>query len=495
MLHFVSATLNILLAFGIPSEDSIMPHRSLDSVHRLFLDDSLIEQNDGSKIVIHPLERDLANPVFSKQYDWEGVGPLGTGTVLYDPHQKKYLMWYPTWNGTMDYPAGYAESEDGLNWQRRPAFFPLDQPIGIICLDPRKKPGEYRFFCMGFARQAGQLPPRAELMQSKDGLEWEPIAEKSWWDGPSDVINTLWDSQKQCFVTYHKIWRVTGHRLDGEPVKLYFAGFDPTPDGQGKMRVTGNTILPTREHVDIEMTYDPKAQDYGGGGFVTEDFAMRRVIGRAESDDFIHWRNHQIVLEPDDDEPIDTQYYGMPVFEYQNLYIALPRYYRSFSGVIEARFAFSYDGIKFTIPDRKPVLSVAQATWEQGMVFSSQFPVEINGRLCFYYGGFSVNHNDSNDHFTAAVGRAWLRKDGFASFHRGRIVTKPFILDNRQLHINAKGKMQIEALSLDGQTLATADFHDDSLDHRVQWSKPLPQEPVRFSFNIGYSHLFSIWAE
>lgn len=465
----------------------------LDSTHRLFVDESLIEENDGSKIVIHPLERDLANPVFVKQHDWEGVGPLNIGAILFDPYQNKYLMWYGGWNGTMDYPSGFAESNDGLNWRRQPKYFPLEKLGGAVCLDPRKKPDDYRFFSMASARETATRPPHVVLTKSRDGLNWVPVDEKGWWEGPSDVINVLWDAQKQCFVTYHKLWRVTGQKLNGEPVKLYFAGFDPTPDGKTKMNIAGNVILPTREHVNFDMIYD---QTTGvDSEYVTKGFNMRRVIARAESEDFIHWHRHEIVLEPGDDEPVDLQYYGMPVFEYQNLYIGLPRRHYAISGVIETRFVFSYDGVHFAMPDPEPILRVGQATWEKGMVFSSQFPLEINGRLCFYYSGASINHTESNDHFTAALGRAWLRKDGFGSFHRGKIITKPFVLENRQLHINAKGKIQIEALSLDGKSLATADFHDDSLAHRVQWSTPLPQQPMRFSFKIGYSHLFSIWAE
>ena len=46
----------------------------------------------------------------------------------------------------------------------------------------------------------------------------------------------------------------------------------------------------------------------------------RRLIGRSVSDDFTTWSEPEVVLQPDDDEP-DLEFYNMPVFKYEGLYL------------------------------------------------------------------------------------------------------------------------------------------------------------------------------
>ena len=40
----------------------------------------------------------------------------------------------------------------------------------------------------------------------------------------------------------------------------------------------------------------------------------KRVIGRAESPDMIHWSEMETILIPDEKDFPDTEFYGMPVF-------------------------------------------------------------------------------------------------------------------------------------------------------------------------------------
>jgi len=71
------------------------------------------------------LQKHSGNPLVVKEHEWEGTGPLMGGSVLYDPEDSIYRMWYGIWDShkyynklPFSYNMCYAESKDGIQWEK-----------------------------------------------------------------------------------------------------------------------------------------------------------------------------------------------------------------------------------------------------------------------------------------------------------------------------------------------------------------------------------------
>jgi hypothetical protein len=305
----------------------------------------------------------------------------------------------------------------------------------------------------------------------------------------------MWDPHKEKYVSYHKIWRVKGTSVSGEEIVSYFATFTPKNKGDGTIEITGRELFPEIREVKYDLICKNKGKDDGGGGIVTDDVSMLRVIGRAQSSDFRNWTDHSIVLEPDDDDPIDVQYYGMPVYEYEGLYLAFPRYFEGISGRMDVRFAYSRNGIDFVIPDKKLVLECGEkGTWDGGMVIAAPNPISIGNRICMYYGAYDKDHTCQGQEYKAATGRAWLREDGFMSITGGKLTTKAIVLSGNTLFINAVGKIKIQVLGINGDVYGSREWQGDSTaEPVVQNLFDLNNEVIQLCFDLSEGELFSIW--
>ena len=464
----------------------------IDDRKQLFFDDHIIQEADGCKRIVHKWIKEAADPVFTKKFPWEAAGPVA-GTVYYDAVDSKYKMWYGSYDSkTGKYPKGYAVSEDGIKWKRN-ADMMSEGEYGSVLIDPRKKAGETRFFSELYLRPSGKLPGRVSLRESIDGINWHEIEGRSWWEGPSDVIDIMWDTQKEKYVSYHKIWRVKGTSVSGKEMISYFATFTPKNKGDGTIEITGRELFPEIREVKYDLICKNKGKDDGGGGIVTDDVSMLRVIGRAQSSDFRNWTDHSIVLEPDDDDPIDVQYYGMPVFEYEGLYLAFPRYFEGISGRMDVRFAYSRNGIDFVIPDKKLVLECGEKdTWDGGMVIAAPNPISIGNRICMYYGAYDKDHTCHGPEYKAATGRAWVREDGFMSITGGKLTTKAIVLSGNTLFINAVGKIKIQVLGINGDVYGSHEWQGDStVEPVVQNLFDLKSRVIKFYFDLSEGELFS----
>ena len=154
-------------------------------------------------------ERLGSKPVFGPEAAWE-KNSLICPHVLFE--HGKFRMWYS--GGEMYEPdaVGYAESKDGIHWQREAAN-PVLRPAGgwesdrvtAACIVPRAK--DYVAFCIGFAQ--GFEKCQIGIARSKDGVhDWERY--------PSNPVITpgpagSWDDcnvYKPYAVRFHDKWYV-----------------------------------------------------------------------------------------------------------------------------------------------------------------------------------------------------------------------------------------------------------------------------------------------
>ena len=81
----------------------------------LFIDDFLIVQGTNLTRTTHQ-PRKLGQPIIGKAEDWHQK-PNMYLKVLYDPEKPLFRMWYNV-GGSMGMAFAYAESGDGVMWQR-----------------------------------------------------------------------------------------------------------------------------------------------------------------------------------------------------------------------------------------------------------------------------------------------------------------------------------------------------------------------------------------
>ena len=105
-----------------PTRDDLISGRPAGPWRRLFLDATVVEEQQGVQRVFHAVEKHPASPVLVKDKAWEGAGPYIYGTVMWDGGRLR--LWYQhqnpegTWNS-------YAESRDGIAWTK-PALGLID---------------------------------------------------------------------------------------------------------------------------------------------------------------------------------------------------------------------------------------------------------------------------------------------------------------------------------------------------------------------------------
>lgn len=109
----------------------------LGKTRQLFLDDYLVARREGLRRVVHQPEKHPANPVMAGETAMEGGANYGPvlAHILHDDASGRFRLWY---RSRIAYEAGgrkysnpnlYAESSDGIHWERPDLnLYPWDGP-------------------------------------------------------------------------------------------------------------------------------------------------------------------------------------------------------------------------------------------------------------------------------------------------------------------------------------------------------------------------------
>ncbi len=438
----------------------------MNSKRYLFVDDKYISIKENVTRTFHPWEKEAGNPVIKKEYEWEGIGPYGfrlTG------QNKPITAFYYTFGSKGDdYPCGLATSDDGINWSKE--RHELNNIIdGEECAQGLyDKAGTYEgypYLGTSLMRHSEAIPYAHHIFQrSKDGIQWEKFPDNPYWIGTEDTYTFLYDTRIKKYVLYGKLTKIEGETVDGEHFLSYTCNAKKTISGD-TIRITGMQILPERKKIDVVLKYgDGIVKDDGGGGIVDDKVKLLRIVTRSESEDFIHWTNQQVVMEPPEDAPPGYQYYGMDVQEYAGMYIGHVQLFTALDGYVNMQLVWSYDGINFTVNKDLFAVACSKNGWDRGGIYSANFTELDEGRLCLYYSAINVDHMVIEvDQMEAATGRAWLRKDGFASLSGGIIKTIPLKVTKSKLFINMRGVIELTvkdgARNIIGRTQLRGDHH------------------------------------
>ena len=426
---------------------------------QLLVDNFLIAETD-LKTVYHRAVKYEGNPVLKAEKPWEieqsPVACPKSGGVWYDEQVRKFKMWY---EGGWLHNLCYAESDDGLTWQRpdldvepgtnKILTYPgyeedkLSGDIGYlrpdsttVFLDP-DGPAEERYKL--FLRNPGARYPGIAAVSS-DGLHFRDFR----WTGE------IYDRSTAFYNPFRKKW-------------VY----------------------------SIRDVWEGRSRDYRE--------CDRYLDGASWTDKEVHrWMACDSLDRPNPYIGMKPQLYNVDCVGYESIMLGMFQImYGPENNFCEARGVpkitelmpmYSRDGYHFSRPDRRSLIpaSLYDGAWDRGYVQSVGGVTVIHGdELWIYYIGFGGDEAyaglpwfRNGIYRNGATGIAMLRRDGFVSREGcGTLTTR--LLECRGKHalaVNAAGTVSAEILDASGKVLArSAVFRGDSTNAALDFG----------SFDVG----------
>ena len=463
----------------------------LTSEVQLFVDDFLIQEMEGVTRALHTPKKASENPVLVPDRPWEGGLSLEAGTVLYDPSKGVFRMWYNAL-ASREKPdlvesLCYATSVDGVNW---------DKPkLGLVEFQGSR---ENNILFLGSNWYHAVL--RDEL---------DPDAARRY-------KLLYWQSRERSRCGIWAAFSADGIRWEQHP---------------------NNPVVPCSATGDtFSLMQDLNSKHF----YLYNKSRIRplRKVSRMVSTDFVHWKGERLVLEPDESDGPDTEFYSMVVFSYGSQYLGFLRLFHTYSQLMDVQLASSRDGIDWQRSARRRVFlplgfmrnEYGGKSFDSGMN-SALAPVIKDDQLWIYYPGFDNLHNaPALDHY-GKIGLARLRLDGFCSLDttsRGHVLTRPFRFKGEPLAVNAEvhslvregeepnpvweelfmgapggqGSIRVEVQGQDGEPIAGYEasncrpLEGDGIRQEVHWQQKnnlasLKGQVIRLKFILTNASLYS----
>jgi hypothetical protein len=451
---------------------------------QLFLDDSWIEETTFVSRQWHQ-PRKFPDPVLRPEHPWERWCPVMFGTVLH--WRGKFRMWYNCWSRETKPRVCYAESADGVAWEK--------PRLGLCAFDGSKD----------------------------NNIILDPSAPERL----IDDITVMDDPDDRAWPLKALYWE--GKAGDHKAARGYYAA--RSKDGIHWDRSPGLVVPGWGDRFNaVSVKLDGKYVIYGRRPGSWNQYG--RCVWRIESRDLRRWSEGKLVLKRDPEDPIHMEYYSASVFPYESLTLgAIERMHMS-PDRLDTELIWSHDGgWKWERAPKRPSFlgpSTGDRRWDDTWVnLPTNPPIRSKGRLWFYYSGRSSAHACPYPMNHGAIGLALLRIDGFASLRaaerRGLIVTKPMRWPGGDLCVNVDPRRDLESHPAfchgearvevrdpsnrplpgftweDCQPVTTNTVFDDGSCRAVAWKKQksahrLAGRRIRLAFQLRDAHLFSFRA-
>jgi len=426
---------------------------------KLFLDDRFIDEMSDLVRRFGRPEVCPENPVIRADRPWEkGAAFVDTGLVLYDEQEGCFKAWYqggPCYGPDDGSIMCYATSPDGVHWEK-PA-------LGVVDFEgSRENNIVLRADCM--------MHDPAVILDRKDpdpSRRYKAV----WWGGRRDPS-------------------AEGGWLLGHAV-----GF--SPDGIHWTEHPDNPVWPA--DAEVAIPFDLERREGPLVVYSSADGYGMRVVGRIESDDFVHWkRPPRLVFRSDEDDPPGTEMAGLAGVEYFGTYVGMLWVIRNLPGftpnqwrrivqrnirqgffgppialnAVRCRIMFtelvtSVDGVHWERIRREPFLPMGgEGTWDECISLIAR-PVVAKDRIYLYYTGQGrtkrtpgSGRREKVRPWNLETGLAFLRLDGWACLEtrdgEGALLTRSFNLAARRICVNLEapsGALQAELLDHEGRPL------------------------------------------
>ena len=440
------------------------PVRTVGTNHELFIDDQLIARMTGLERIVNQATKCDDNPVLTWTEPWEGNCTITWGSVLYDPDDQRFKIWYEVYKkfppkGESGMLICYAVSKDGFTWEK--------PELGIH---------EFR------------------------GSKKNNIVFRDRLDSPSVFFNPKPTKDARFLMFWY----------DCNERGVCSAA---SPDGVHWKRQEGVRV---KSGDRTTAGYDPLRKKF----YVITRIRDRgvRTCGLWESEDGLKFEFVKEIAAADKDDPPETQFYGMIRFPYEGVHLGFLEPFFIPLRKLDTQLMYSRDGLDWhRACDRQTFLPWGPpGSWDQAWVIPSHnAPIRVGDKLYIFYQGRQTLHwAEAPFGHIGSVGLAFLRPDGFVSLETqwnvGSVVTAPLRPAGKTLHINAKakpGSVWVEVLDKDGKVIdgfsknaCAAMQMTDSLDHVVTWKdyKTLDKfedKTIRLKFYVQGAKLYSFWTE
>ncbi|MCU6795980.1 hypothetical protein OB236_28055 [Paenibacillus sp. WQ 127069] len=193
-----------------------------------------------------------------------------------------------------------------------------------------------------------------------------------------------------------------------------------------------------------------------------------RRIALFETMDFRTFTQPEIVIHPEPHDPPLVQFYGMPVYKYEHLFMGLLwmfhtnpgeiEYHKDF-GPIDCSLAYSMDGRHFFRALHEPFIPRNErGEHGGGSIYTSTMLQAPDGHLRFYSGGSKAEHFQDQNLDDAALLLHELRKDGFFYLEShamiGRVMTRCVDFGGNGLNLNVRapyGRIRVQLSEAQGK--------------------------------------------
>ena len=229
---------------------------------------------------------------------WESMDVLSC-EVLYDPDEGLFKMWYTGFDGER-YAIGYAESRDGLHWERYPGNPVLASMGGEWDRDGVGFPavvqasGKYYMFFTMLKRARAHRDAALGLAISDDGIHWERVEGPILLPGASGKYDARALVGPDVFITEDRVWHMLyagGRDFPRDPDGCWAILHAESTDGTS-WRVDPVPVL-TGDLVDMEDALNPEVLRLPGGtywlAFAARVEHSRFHIFSARSRDGLRW--------------------------------------------------------------------------------------------------------------------------------------------------------------------------------------------------------------
>lgn len=435
----------------------------------LFFDDWTLESAGLFKRQYGQAVKMSERPLFvAGERDYE-YNTCSYPTVLFNPDQACYTLWYGTSNlydantRAIKYLC-QAVSADGISWTRPDltvvpgthiVMTPQDNPMGAsVILDRFDQDYPYKLL------MRPKYTPAVVGYRSRDGVHWQKVSEKPLINGNSDCKVGLY--QDPGTGRYHALFRMyKGHRK----------------------------------------------------------------TWTSESADFLHWSRPTLIIEPDLAHGPQVQIYGMQAAPYGAFVIGQSPMYRTeendlhwakMRGTMDIETAWSRGSTcwHWLAPNHRLIELGESGSWDGGMIHPVTAPVFLKDEIRFYYTGTAFPHHETGRIIREpqGLGLATLRPDGFVALSShdqpAKLTTRPFAIQTPEVYVNAdssKGQLRVEIQdAMTGQPIpgysleSCMPFNGDSIAQPVVWQSAAEWEsicnrPIRVCIEAQNSKLYSLF--
>jgi hypothetical protein len=433
----------------------------------LFIDSQWIQSSRNVAVTVNPPEEQQV--VMSVDRPWESQFIAFYVSVLEDAG--RYRMWYTCRDKEGRGNVAYAESADGINWNKPELgiveyegsyannLVGISSLEGTVIIDPLA-PAESRYKYLTTIFKEGIY-----LYTSPDGIHWNRERDAYLPFNADSQIISFYDERKSHY-------------------KIYLRGWESTEKASAERK---RTVVFTSANTltgQLDVQPDQKAAYLWKGNNVP---AITKELST--------------VFRCDDTDDASCDVYTMAAMAYpldRSYYIAFPALYahapvsstRKFSndGRTEVHFIGSKDGETWNRYNRVPYWKPGVAGAESSeMVYAGYGMFHKNNQLWHYGTGYATTHGDIKGRIANSDGVVMLLKhrlDGFVSadtdYTGGEFTTSPIECAGNRLVLNldtaAAGYAKVEIVSEEGQIIEgfSADRCDmiqkNSTDCTVTWN-------------------------